>query len=147
MDVSMHAKLEIKFDSSGTMPVEIKPSIGDLLLPCRLTVAQFDADVKRMHGFNRVESKVTVPHSRAELTQKLLDRVALSFVGPSATWDGDKLRLAGILPDSLDPVYVLVIICAADAAGHGKFLACCDHALVVNSIMNLLKRAVAKEKA
>ena len=83
MDVSMHAKLEIKFDSSGTMPVEIKPSIGDLLLPCRLTVAQFDADVKRMHGFNRVESKVTVPHSRAELTQKLLDKVALSFVGPS----------------------------------------------------------------
>ena len=98
------------------------------------------------HPSRRVESNVTVPHSRAELTQKLLDKVALSFVGPSATWDGDKLRLAGILPDSLDLVYVLVI-CAADAAGHGKFLACCDHALVVNSIMNLLKRAITEEKA
>ena len=142
-DGSLHAKLEIKFDSSGTVPVDIRPSIGDLLLPCRQTVDQFDADLRRMHGFNRVESEFTLSCSREALTQKLLARVALSFVGVSSSWDGEKLRLAGTLPASSDPVYVLVT-CAADTAGQCKVVVCCDHALVVNSIMNLLKRSLAE---
>ena len=142
-DGSLHAKLEIKFGSGG-MPVDIKPSIGDLLLPCRRSVAEFDAAVSRMHGFNRVESKFSVAGASREeqLPRRLLSRVALSVVGGNKlAWDGDKLRLAGTLPASSDPVYVLT---TCSVTGQGKIVVCCDHALVVNSIMNLLKRAIAE---
>ena len=65
-DGVLQAKFEIKFGSgSGGIPVEIKPTIGDLLLPCTRTVDQFDAAVNRLQGFNRAETKFSVSGSSA----------------------------------------------------------------------------------
>jgi hypothetical protein len=76
-------------------------------------------------------------------TQSILRAVALTSVGrSSSTWKNDSLRLAGTLPASGDPVYILVT--CHEKSGQGKIVVCCDHALAVNSIMNVMKRALAE---
>lgn len=138
----MQAKLEVKFGSGGTT-VEIKPTIGDLLLPCKRSIDEFDAAVSRMQGFHRAESNFSVSESSlAVLPIRFLSRAALSVVGASKpSWDdSNKIRLVGTLPASSDPVYVLA---TNSVSGQGKITVCCEHTLVANSIMNLLKRAIS----
>lgn len=139
-DGVMQAKFEIKF-GSGSVPADLKPSIGDLLLPCKRTREDFDSAIARMHGFNRVESSFSVPASdRAEIPSRIFARAALTWVGSrKIAWKDDAIRFAGALPASGDPVYVLL---KCDANGKGKISVFCDHALAVNSIMNLLKKAI-----
>jgi hypothetical protein len=140
---SLLAKLEIKFGTGG-MAMELKPTIGDLLLPCTRTIEQFEAAIQRMHGFNRVEASFSVSEtSRSTLPSRLLARAALSFVSLSdTTWDKmNSIRWVATLPASADPVFVLA---TCSESGQGKLLVCCDHALVANSIMNLLKRAISE---
>jgi hypothetical protein len=140
---SLLAKLEIKFGSGGT-PIEVKPSIGDLLLPCLRSVDEFDAAVSRMKGFHRAESIFSVAESsRSELPATLLSRAAFTVVGAAKPeWDDDNnIRLVGTLPASSDPVYVLT---TCTVSGQGKLIVCCEHTLVANSIMNLLKRAISE---
>jgi hypothetical protein len=99
-----------------------------------------------MHGFQRVESKVSLNFSsdsslRAKLPEHLLGTAALNQVGKPGSWKNDSLRLAGTLPASGDPVYILG---TCNESGQGKVVVCCDHALVVNSIMNVMKRALSE---
>jgi AP-3 complex subunit beta len=138
---SLQAKLEIKFGSGGTA-VEIRPTIGDLLLPCQRSVDEFDAAVSRMQGFNRAESTFSVSESsRSAVPMRLLSRAALTIVGASKqAWDeSNGVRLVGTLPASSDPVYVLA---TCTNTGQGKIIVCCEHTLVANSIINGLKRAI-----
>jgi hypothetical protein len=144
-DGAMQAKFEIKF-GSGSVPADLKPSIGDLLLPCKRTREEFDSAIARMHGFNRVESSLNVtPSDRTEIPSRILARAALTLVGTrKMEWKDDAMRFAGTLPASGDPVYVLL---KCDTNGKGKVSVFCDHALAVNSVMNLLKKTIhQKEK-
>jgi AP-3 complex subunit beta len=145
-DGSLLAKFDIK-SASGSVPVEIKPCLADLLLPCKRSVGEFDEEIDKMHGFQRVESKVSLNFSadaslRAKLPEHLLRTAALNQVGKPGSWKkNDSLRLAGTLPASGDPVYIFV---TCNESGQGKVVVCCDHALVVNSVMNVMKRALAE---
>jgi len=146
-DNSLRAALDVKFGTGG-VPIEIKPNLGDLLMPCKLlSIEDFDSAVGVLHGFQRVESTVPVPDAttRSELPKKLVRGMALWPVGGGrADWksddDGDKLRMLGTLPSSLDPVYVMVT-CPPGATA-AKITVCCDHALAVNSILNQAKRTL-----
>jgi AP-3 complex subunit beta len=143
-DGSLLAKFDIK-SASGSIPVEIKPVLADLLLPCKRNIGEFDEEIDKLHGFQRVESKLSLvdPSQRAKLPEHILRFVALTSVGKSSSiWKHDFLRLAGTLPASGDPVYILVT--CHEKSGQGKIVVCCDHALAVNSIMNVMKRALAE---
>ena len=134
----MVAKLEVKLGTGGGIPVEIKPSLGDLLLPCHRSVDEFDKAIVTMQGFQRVESTFPSPDDvRSELPSRIIKTVALTPV-KTLKWKDDQIRLAGLLPASLNPVLVL-IKCPKDSK-EGKIIVCCDQAVAVNAIMNVLRK-------
>lgn len=119
--------------------MELKPSLGDLLKPLKVTKTEFDSKMQRMQGFQRVVSKFQTSNL-STLPPSLLKAVALTSVG-KLTWKENKLRLAGMLPANTDPVFVLFQ--CDEAGGSGNVTVCCESAVAVNSIMNALKRAIA----
>ena len=154
-DGSLLAKLDIKFGSNSTAAIDIKPSIGDLLLPCQRSVAEFDSVVQGMQGFSRATANFVLPPSvaRSQIPARILSRAALSVVPNSSNtsasdttapdWDPEhQIRWVGTLPHSADPIYV--ISRCIDGAQQGTLVVCCDHALVANSFVNLLKRAISE---
>jgi hypothetical protein len=138
-DGDLVARLEIKSATGGGTPVQIKPSLSELVRPCKRKKEEFDATMAQMQGFQRVEGTFTTP-SYASLPQWIVKQSALSPVG-KASWKEGKLRLVGGLPASHELVYVLIE--CDKASGAGKIIVCCDHAVAVNSILNDLKRAVS----
>jgi len=143
---SLLAKVDVKFGSGG-IPVDIKPSLSDVLLPPlnnkRYSVDEFDSAIGRLRGFQRVETTLMAP--RSQLPVLLMQAVALTPVGSnSAKWKGDKLRLVGILPASSDPVFVQVTCKDSSSSDPAKaqVTVCCDHALAANCIVNHIKRSI-----
>jgi AP-3 complex subunit beta len=152
-DGSLLAKLDVKFGSNGTAAIDIKPSIGDVLLPCQRSVQEFDSAVHRMQGFNRAVASFVIPpaSSRLEVPARILSRAALTLVHEStvasstgtASWGPDhQIRWVGTLPSSSDPIFVITR--CLDGTQQGSLVVCCDHALVANSFVNLLKRALSE---
>lgn len=137
-DGSLLAKFDIKFGSSGS-PVEIKPAIADVLLPCQRSLEEFDEQVKRLQGFQRVDTNLAIDSSKLDqLPAVMMLCAALTPVGQKLGFQGDKLRLAGTLPASSNPVYVLV----STLAGKCKLSVCSDDAMAANSVMSVLKRNI-----
>lgn len=133
----MVARVDIKSSTGGGVPVEIKPSLGQLLKPYKSKTAEFDRTMERMQGFGRVTSSFQTSDMES-IPKSVLKHAALTPVGKLA-WKDKKLRLIGGLPASNDLVLVLVQC----ENGSGSITVCCDHAVAVNSIMNVIKRAVA----
>jgi AP-3 complex subunit beta len=139
-DGTLLAKLEVKFGSGG-IPFEVRPSICDLLLPCTRTVAEFDGSIEKMHGFNRLETKVASTLSPQEVTSKLLSSSSLTPVKQSNVEGEKRTRLVGSLPASSDLVYVQLEQIGADY----KMIICCVHALVLSPLLNQLKKALTSQ--
>jgi hypothetical protein len=171
-DGDLVARLDIKTSLSG-VPVELKPSLGELLLPPPSQVSMsadlFDATMGRMHGFQRVSTNFSITkrggHSAvSSLPKTVLKHAALTPVGGTTvlTWknnadakdkdtakakastkdnENHKLRLMGGLPASTDLVFVWI---ECNDEGVGSITVCCDHAMAVNSILNLIKHAVSE---
>lgn len=136
----MIARFDIKSSIGGGVPVEIKPSVGELLKPHKLTIDEFDSKIGKMHGFQRVSAAFSTSVANVSSIPKVvLKAVALTPVG-KATWIDDKFRMIGCLPASDDLVLVLIQI--DKSKGSGTITSCCDHAVAVNSILNSLKQAV-----
>jgi hypothetical protein len=129
-------RLEVKQGSSGSVPFEIKPMIGELLRsPLKPThVDEFDSTMHRMQGFQRVQSSFTTSLDMASILSLVLKQASFTVVDKS----DHQIKLLGLLPASNDPVFVLVE-CANSS---GRITVCCDHAVAVNSILGQLKRAV-----
>ena len=135
----MVARLDIKTSIGGT-PVDLKPSLGDLLLPPKSqTVTEFDASMQKMQGFQRVTTKFRTTELMA-VPMRIMKSAALSPVG-KLSWVDNKLRFMGGLPASSDTVCVRLE--CDPKSGSGTITVCCDHAVAVNNITNLLKHAVS----
>jgi hypothetical protein len=130
----LQAKFDIKF-GSGSMPVDIRPSLGDIILPCKKTFSDFDKQLNVLQGFQRVESSVTVLWEG--ISESIVGAAALSVVRGDSS--GTQLRFVGTLPASSDTVYVSV---KQGTASH-KLTVCSDNALAATSLMNVLKKAVS----
>jgi hypothetical protein len=148
-DGDLVARLDVK-SSTGGVPIDVKPSLGELLRPCKqLKAADFDTSMNQMQGFQRVVSSFTtalaLPSYYQSLPSMIVEHAALTPVGSGkqlSSWTKDsKLRLVGRLPASDEFVYVLVE--CEKTTGAGNITVCCDHAVAGTSIMNLMKRAVA----
>jgi len=138
-DGDMIGRLEIKQGSAGSVPVEIKPSLGELLRqPQKTSVGEFDSIMHRMQGFQRIETSFTTAHDINAISQSILRESSLTVVGNSGVAD-KKLRFLGLLPASNDLVLVSV---ESNKSGAGKIVVCCDHAVAVNSISSLMRRSV-----
>lgn len=129
-------RLEVKQGSAGSVPVEIKPMLGELLRsPLKpIPVDEFDSTMQRMQGFQRVQTSFTTSMDMVSILSSILKQASLAVVDKS----NHQIRSLGILPASNDPVLVLVEC----TNGTGTIIVCCDHAVAVNSILGLLKRAV-----
>lgn len=133
-------RLEIKCGSGGGVPIEIKPSLCELLKPCTTptTVQDFDQSMQRMQGpFQRVETSFSTNLNLEGISHSIRKNSALTPIGENQS--ATVLRVMGILPASNQPVFVLVNMPNA-AGGTGKIHVCCDHAVAINSISGQLKR-------
>lgn len=139
-DDSLVARFEIKF-GGGTFPVEVRPSLLQLLQPCQKSRSDFDAGMQKLQGFNRVDSSFAIQDSSFLTTSWLRKHGNLTPVEESNINDGnDGMRFAGCLPASGDPIFALITC----TSGGGKITVCCEHALAVNGILNSLKKAIAE---
>jgi hypothetical protein len=133
-------KFDIKTSTGGGTPVEIKPSIGDLLRRQEPpSESEFDVSFHRMQGFQRVATPFQSSNLDA-VPGRLLKRAALTPVGPSA-WQDNQLRLIGRLPASTD--LVLVRLECNRSNGSGTLTVCCTDAMAVNSVMSVLKHSIS----
>jgi AP-3 complex subunit beta len=128
--------LQVKLDfssSTGSIPVVIKPRLGDLLQPSSVvSIKEFDKAFARLQGFQRIESKLAADQDLQSAAESILGSLAVTALGR----DPDVLRFVGKLPASADPVFIQL--------SNGKIIVCCDHAMAANSIMNQVKQALAK---
>ncbi|KAG7366515.1 adaptin N terminal region-domain containing protein [Nitzschia inconspicua] len=133
-DGDLIGRIEIKQGSAGGVPVEIKPSLGELLRPPKSTSPEeFDSMISRMQGFQRVESSLTASLETASIEKSIRKCSSLEKVEGK----GDKLRFLALLPASDDLVLVQVDV------GNGKIVVCCDHAVAINSVLSLIKNAIS----
>lgn len=129
-------RLEVKQGSAGSVPIEIKPMLGELLRspPKTTAVDEFDTTMHGMQGFQRVQSSFTTSLDMASILSSIIKQTSLTLVEKS----DQQIRLIGLLPASNDPVLVLV----ESENGSGKMTVCCDHPVAVNSILSVAKRAI-----
>ena len=145
-DGDLVARLDVKSAAGGGVPIQVKPSIGELVRPCPKNLrktSEFDSGMAKMHGFQRVESTFALSQatsSYSELPAWIAKHTALTPV-PKLSWKDGKLRFAGGLPASEDLVFVMIQ--CDKLSGSGSITVCCDHAVAVSSVLNLIKRAVA----
>jgi len=142
-DGALQARFDFKSDR-GNNPVDIRPSLGDMLQPCRMNAKDFDVHVEALQGFSRVVSKFQLPapisSSYEALPTCIRKHAALTPVDRKLTWKDGKLCLVGTLPASMDNIYV-VVECDG-TSGAGSLTVCCDHPLACNSLKDVLKSAV-----
>ena len=133
----MVGRIEVKQGYGGSVPVEFKPSLGELLLPPKKAISaeSFDATLARMQGFQRVESSYTSCRPMASVVEVLKKHSSLKPVGET----GDKLRMMGLLPASDETVMIKI----EPTNGGGKITVCCDHVVAINNILSLVKRALS----
>lgn len=140
-DGALQARFDFKSDR-GSTAVDIRPSLGNMLQPCRIKTLDFDSNVESLQGFSRVTTKVQLPapisSSFHALPTTILKHAALTLVDKA--WKNGKLRFVGTLPASLDKIYV-VVECSADS-GAGTLTVCCEHPLCCNTLKDALKSAV-----
>ncbi|KAL3918272.1 MAG: hypothetical protein SGILL_004315 [Bacillariaceae sp.] len=134
-DGDVVGKVEVKQGSGGSVPLEIKPSLGELLRPpMNASKAEFDLMMKRMQGFQRVELAFTPQRDPASISKPILKQSSLRMVSD----EGGTFDFMGLLPVSNDTVLVTV---QTSKGGPGKIIVGCDHAVAINSISSLVKRA------
>jgi len=133
-------RIEVKQGYGGGVPVEFKPSLGELLRPSRetLSVQEFDAGMSRMQGFQRVESRYTTSLPITSVPIAVSKSSSLQPIADGKFSSDNTLRLMGLLPANDQLVMVKL---EANKAG-GKITVCCDHVVAINSVLNLVKRSV-----
>jgi hypothetical protein len=143
----MSGRLEVKTGSSGGVPVEIKLPLGELLRPPpkSMGVQDFDNTMKRMHGFQRVETSFSTKLDLQGISLSIRKATALIPVGEKDTGEitstTTSLRFIGMRPVSNEAVLALIDGPKA-VGGIGKIVVCSDHAVAINSIQSLLKRTL-----
>ena len=133
-------RIEVKQGFGGSVPIEFKPSVGELLLPPSriLSIQEFDLAMSRMQGFQRIESPYTTSLPITSVSTSVVKNSSLKTIGNGTFSSDKKLRLMGLLPANKEPVLVKI---EANQGG-GKITVCCDHVVAINSILSLVKRSV-----
>ncbi|KAL7539414.1 hypothetical protein ACHAXR_009260, partial [Thalassiosira sp. AJA248-18] len=137
------AKFDVKSDR-GTTSIEVRPTLGELLIDDAtkmISQSDFDAAISILQGIQRIASTFTLSpvndDSFKNLPSTILQHLNLKQIGE---WSG-KGSFVGILPSSGQEVYV-VVKCDS-VTGCGDVTVCSNDAMAANSIMNLLKQALA----
>jgi len=137
------AKFDVKSDR-GTTSIEVRPTLGELLKDdASKTTSQsdFDAAVSALQGIQRISWTFALSPMNdinfKNLPSTILQHLNLKQIGK---WDGD-CSFVGALPASGQEVYV-VVKCDS-VTGYGEITVCSHDAMAANSVMNLLKHALA----
>lgn len=140
-DGALQARFDFKSDR-GSSAVDIRPTIGDMLRPCRMSAADFESNVNALQGFSREVSKFQVDSKSYDaLPRSIMKHAALTPLDRKVAWKDSEFRLAGTLPSSMDRIFV-VVECDRKT-GAGSITVCCEHPLACNSLKDVLKSAVA----
>lgn len=130
-------RIEVKQGYGGSVPIEFKPSLGELLRPPNKTISneQFDTALARMQGFQRVMSSFTTSLPLTSIAEALKKQSSFKLIGNVS----ENLRMMGLLPASDESVMVKI----EATNGGGKITVCSDNVVAINSILSLVKRAVS----
>jgi hypothetical protein len=141
-DDSLLARFDIKFNG-GSAPVELRPSIGQLLDPCQKSLSDFESAMSKLQGFNRVANTFQLSDTSFLTTKWIRKHANLTPVKGGNNENLEQgVRFVGSLPASGDPVYVMV---TCKQTGSGTVTVCCEQALAINGIANSLKKAIAEQ--
>jgi hypothetical protein len=134
-------RIEVKQGYGGSVPIEFKPSLVDLLRPPNKTISveEFDAALMRMQGFQRVESSYTTSKPITSIVQLLMKQSSFELIENSKSSSNEIFRLMGLLPANDEPVMVKL----EKTKIGGKIIVCCDHVVAINSILGVVKRVVS----
>jgi len=138
-------KFDVKTAIGGGIPIEFKPSIGDLLRSQEApNTAEFDSSFNRLQGFQRVTT--TFQSSNLDsIPHRILKSAALTPIGGDGNtvgaWYNNQLRLVGGLPASNESVWVRLDCNRTN--GSGTMTVCSNDAMAVNSVMSVLKHALS----
>lgn len=146
------SKLEIKSDR-GSTPVEIRPSLGENLLPCRMNQSQFEAALGRLKrmaqptvaSFSLASSSSgrSIRQLHEALPTVIVKEAQLSPIDKSMKWKPNgSCDFVALLPAS--QAQVLVTLSADLETGSGKIVVLCDDMMASNAIAGQLKRAASK---
>ena len=80
-DGALQARFDFKSDR-GSNPVDIRPSLGELLRPCHMSQKDFESKITALQGFQRVVSSFQLPAdsistAHAALPQSIMKHAAL----------------------------------------------------------------------
>mmetsp|Transcript_15626 Transcript_15626/g.36015 ORF Transcript_15626/g.36015 Transcript_15626/m.36015 type:complete len:1375 (-) Transcript_15626:77-4201(-) len=141
-DGDIVGRIDVKQGYGGSVPIEFKPSLSELLLPPDKTwsVQEFDAAMTRMQGFQRVDSSYKTSLPIASIPQVVIKNSSFQVVGNALVTSDKKFRLIGLLPENKQPVMVKI---EANNDG-GKIVVCCDHVVVINTILSVVKRSICR---
>ena len=142
-DDSLMARFDIKFNG-GSTPVELRPSLGQLLQPCDRNLSDFHSGMSKLQGFNRVANTFQLSDASFLTTEWIRKQANLTPV-KEATKESSLeqgLHFVASLPASGDPVFVTV---TCSQSGSGTVTVCCEQALAVNGIANSLKKAITEQ--
>lgn len=140
------ARFDIKTSTGGGIPIELRPTLGDLLVCPNLppSVTEFDAAMNRLQGFQRVTAtfQSSSPSHLDTIPNAILKSAALTPVGKTK-WQNNQLRFIGGLPGSNELVWVRLDWDPTKNNNSGTIAVCCDNAMAVNSIMAIVKHALS----
>jgi len=150
-DGNLTAKFDVKSDR-GSISIAIRPPLGEMLVPCKMSRDEFNAFVEKMQGIhqrsvhsfslqNNVRGK-TILDQYDSLPDVINKHANLAPVGDKKGWsnDDDCLMLCAELP--LSGLLVCVKVKCSIRTKTGEILICCDSTMALNSIMEILKHAV-----
>eukprot|EP00536_Pseudo-nitzschia_multiseries_P016389 jgi/Psemu1/221169/e_gw1.1098.11.1 len=140
-DGDIVGRIDVKQGYGGSIPIEFKPSLSELLQPPEkiLSVQEFDATMTRMQGFQRVESSFKTSLPIASVPQAVIKNSSFQPIGDATFSSDKKLRMIGLLPENKQPVMVKIEV----NKDGGKIVVCCDHVVATNSILSVVKRSIS----
>ena len=140
-DDSLLARFEIKYNG-GALPMEVRPSLLELLQPCMKNRREFDGATRKLQGFNCVDSSFSLPSASSLVTRKWVSKNGNLTPIKEDNKVLDGMRFAGSLPSSGDTVFVF-LCCTSQG---GNVTVWCEQALAANCIVHALKKAIVEAR-
>eukprot|EP00548_Thalassiothrix_antarctica_P014824 CAMPEP_0194176076 /NCGR_PEP_ID=MMETSP0154-20130528/10063_1 /TAXON_ID=1049557 /ORGANISM="Thalassiothrix antarctica, Strain L6-D1" /LENGTH=1487 /DNA_ID=CAMNT_0038890141 /DNA_START=352 /DNA_END=4815 /DNA_ORIENTATION=+ len=139
---TLQAKFDLK-SGRGSTPLDIRPSLVELVKPLTMDVPMFEQNIHRLRGFQRITSDFTIPSAATNtdyIPRMILKQVALRPLDEQSWTNNKTLQLVGCLPASAtEKLYIVV---QQQGTSSGKITVCCDNAMATNSILDSLKKAL-----
>jgi len=147
-DGAIQARFDVK-SHCGSAEMMICPPLGEMLKPCDMISSDFDVAVNKLKGIHQrsvaplsliPDVGGTIEEKFKDLPAKIIKAANLTPINNRLSWNGNQCNFVGCLPSS--QLVVFVVLECNPQTGAGEITVCCDSAMALNALLELLKKAV-----